>query len=189
MKKNNIRRVVKIPTQRLEERKNKINDLFIKSFSKVPPGIYRNEEFLKKNRNAITLLWFLYNNVIRKPIKSDDLNIYGNYFRKGFLACSMSVNEIAKKFGYGSNKASIRRWLEDLEKDELLTVDCIELDKHRTQNIYVLGWHKNNDDFLYLYMKYDENIRKRGAQNEPQVGLKMSPTIVKRGAQNEPPKE
>jgi len=167
-------RVVNMPRYRAERRDyyRKTMKVFkINSFSRMPPELFRDKKFLKENRNHTTLWLYLYSNVIRKPLNKDNLNIYKNYFCDNWLACSLSMNEIAEAFGYSYNDTkTVRRWLNKLVKDKYIEIDQIQLDAYRNKNIYVLGVHDNNKDYLFTYNKFKVGEKDEGNMTSTDEG-------------------
>jgi len=132
------------------------NDQFIKTnFS-----LLTNKEFLIKNRCKYTLYLLARKSIIREPYDGD-LNLYKNFWKKGYLAASRSVRYLAKQFGYSNSNSSVRTWIKELENDKTIILRSVKVGAGRPQNIFVFGVHNGmmGDDYReYFYIDMPELI-------------------------------
>ncbi len=106
-----------------------------------------NQKFREKNKNAFTLCLYLYTKVARKPM-NDGLFLYENYYKNNFLACSAPYGLLAGDFGVSKN--TVIKWLKELERNELIKIEKINIDKYRKQNIYIVGTHNNYEACFFM---------------------------------------
>jgi len=95
------------------------------------------EEYRKLFNNSTTLYQFLLSNIVRGDMPGDAFNIKRNHYDKGFLACSFPERVLAKECFISRWK--VREHTKRLEKAGIIKIEKVDLDKHRTQNIYTLG--------------------------------------------------
>ena len=115
-------------------------------FVATPFGAIDSPDYRHKNQCPTMLLTYLIRHVVRAPMR-DGLNIYNDYYKNNYLACSMSQGHLARAFNV--NERTIRRWVKSLTEDECIRVDKIHIDGYKKQNIYILGTHVGYD-FCYF---------------------------------------
>ena len=124
-------------------------------FIMFPFGPIEDQTFRESNQNPLALFMYLVSKIVRKPMK-DGLNIFDRYFKNNYLACSMSHGKLAKAFNV--KPLTIIRWIKKLEKDELIRIEKINIDKYRKKNVYILGTHVNYDFCFFIEEIYTKKI-------------------------------
>jgi hypothetical protein len=120
-------------------------------FIKTPYAVIENQEYREKNKNPHMLLMYLARYVVRAPMK-DDLNIYNNYYKNNYLACSITQGHMARAFNV--SERTIKRWIKSLVTDEVIRVDKIRINKYKKRNVYIVGTHNNYDSCLFIEEVY-----------------------------------
>jgi hypothetical protein len=126
--------------------KAKINRQWIRIYFEL----LDNQKFREKHGSEMGVYMWLRRHIVRSRMKHDRLNIYERYYKKGLLASSMSIKQIAKDFDM--SRTTILKY-----KDTLVQEGCIKAIKihpneawdNQKHLIYVFGTHAGGKDERY----------------------------------------
>ena len=130
------------PTGNQEEKKQKIKT---SSFIRLDHQFVRSPLVRKALRKSMMLYLYIRTYIVRKNYKGDKLNLYKAYFKKGRLASSVSVRELAAKLGL--NTKTVGTYLKKMAEDGVIKIEKVSAkDAYDNQqhNVYVLGTHDFN---------------------------------------------
>jgi len=126
--------------KRIKQGKNK------KQYVPMPFELIYDSEFRQFFKSKYLTYAFLRCYIVRGPMKNDPLNLYENYFLKGKLASSWTINKLASQLNY--SPTTIIEHLKDLKRKGCLKVVPVPR-KHtwdnQKHNIYILGTHEGNN--------------------------------------------
>ena len=120
-------------------------------FVQTPHAAIDNPDYREKNQCPTMLLTYIVRHVVRAHMR-DGKNLYHNYFKNNYLACSMTQAHMARAFNV--SRMTISRWIKSLVEDEVLRIDKINKEGFKKQNVYVVGTHNNVDSCLFLEEVY-----------------------------------
>lgn len=130
-----------------------------------PRRLTKNMDFRKWFFSTEGELWvILESKIIRKPNdKGYEIPnyVYKNFYKKGKLATSWSLEALAAELGYGSSgKSNVCKIIKRLEQKRLLKKHVVYI-KNKKTTIYELGYiHKQqNIEILYVYEKFKVDIK------------------------------
>lgn len=105
----------------------------------------------KAFRKSMMLYLYIRAYIVRKNYKGDKLNLYRAYFKKGRLASSVSIRELAAKLGL--NAKTVGTYLKKMAEDGVIKIEKISArDAYDNQqhNVYIFGTHDSNQNEFYF---------------------------------------
>lgn len=112
-----------------------------RNFVKISSGVLNMPRIKKSLRNPTSLLLYL----LQWKGYDGKKGMLGKWYKKGFIAASQSVEQMAHEFQVAEK--TISRWIDALEGDSLLVVE-----KSGLNNVYVLGVvDKHTKEEKYFY--------------------------------------
>lgn len=121
-------------------------------FLMISFALLEDDEFRKENANPFMLLSWLCKFVVRAPMRADKLNLFEDYYKNDTLACGLTQARLARDMGV--SKRTIMRWLDYLERKEVLRIDKVPIDKYKKQNVYVVGTHNGYSACYFMHEIY-----------------------------------
>ena len=115
-----------------------LKDKTDKYFVQVMFEAIENQSFREKHQNPTMLCIFLCRYVCRDKDYKKSLNLYYNYYTKGYLASSIRLDELAEAFGYPRIQTPWKH-VQYLAKIGALEIKKSKTPSGRYQNVYVMG--------------------------------------------------
>jgi hypothetical protein len=119
---------------------------------RIPKSVIVSKQYKSVFKSPRTVYDFLWANIVRGNMNNDKLNIKGDYYDHGKLACSFPLRIIAENCFMNIHTAE--RYIEILKESGFIKVDSLKIDDHRTQNVYILGWWRDDagsiEEHLFL---------------------------------------
>jgi len=106
---------------------------------------------MKVLRKSMTIYLYLRGYIVRKNYAGDKLNLYKTYFKKGRLASSVSIRELAAELGFSAK--TVGTYLKKMAEDGVIKIEKVSArDAYDNQqhNVYVLGTHNFNHNEFYF---------------------------------------
>jgi hypothetical protein len=124
---------------------------------RIPKSVIVSEQYRKVFKSPRTVYDFLWANIVRGNMNNDKLNIKGNYYDRGKLACSFPLKIIAGNCFMNIHTAE--RYVDILEESGIIKVENLKIDAHRTQNVYILGWWRDEGGSIKEHLFLQEVCR------------------------------
>jgi hypothetical protein len=128
----------------------------------IPHNINRMDEYLNWDGTPEHKIWsYLQTYIIREPVrKPGPVNIYKEYYQKGYLAARWSLVKLSKKFGYNPESGYVSKLLNKLNDKGM-----IKIRKHRVGkswiSVYEMGTHNfAGAEELYALKYFLKDIHK-----------------------------
>jgi len=136
------------PSGKQEGKKPKIKT---SSFIRLDHQFVRSSRAMKVLRKSMTIYLYLRGYIVRKNYAGDKLNLYKTYFKKGRLASSVSIRELAAELGFSAK--TVGTYLKKMAEDGVIKIEKVSArDAYDNQqhNVYVLGTHNFNHNEFYF---------------------------------------
>jgi len=133
-------------------------------FIPIPFELLDNQEFRNRymtKKRFRTYLW-LRRNVIRAPKYKDLCDIFMNYWMRGKLATSITLDKLAKDLNL--SRSTVSDHVNQLEQEGVIsveTVDASDTKDGRQHNVLILGVCRKDGDVWFI----DEVFRKSSDKN------------------------
>lgn len=109
-----------------------------KFFMKKYRYVIQNNEYRRIFKSPTTLYEYMWSRIIRGKMKNDIYDIYNKYYKKGFLASTISLRELSKKCYMHTH--TIAKYTDLWEKKGVIKRDKAPTGvKGQYQYIYILG--------------------------------------------------
>jgi len=125
------------------------DDMTNQQFIQVMFTSLEDRKFREAVRGPLALCLYLCRYVCRSKEMYKNLDIYTDYYLKGYLAATFESRKLADKFGYKS-KNSILDQVKILIRLRWVRVKQVSIGRGRNQNVYVLGEMKNGKPVWYF---------------------------------------
>ena len=120
-----------------------------KQWVKVMFRALKKQETREKIRGPMALCFYLCSYVCRDENYNKALNIYNNYYTKGYLAASIKMDKLAREFGY-VDRNSINSQINTLLELKYLRKEKARTPAGRYQNVYIMGKVVNGKSDWYF---------------------------------------
>lgn len=136
------------------------NKIFIKNpqikikeapFMKIYNMLFQNDKLWSMMKGKTELYFYLRAYIIAGKLHNDMLNLYNNYYKKGYLAASMPISKLARDLSAGRD--TIKSKLKELEKDGIIKIEMIHAKDswdNQPHNVYIFGNINNKKRTFYI---------------------------------------
>lgn len=107
----------------------------------------------------------IFNHLRRKIVRYNtkhDLGLYERFWKRGYLASSKSLRDLAYDFGY-SGLTQIRSAVSHFVKRKEIYIADVNVGKAKPQHVYILGIHngrpQNYEELLFTELRFSINLK------------------------------